>query len=530
MVGPTNAPSLFADGRRPSTASVAPSPMPRSIHSRMRSRDAHETTGPTSVPSSRPSPTASSCGAGHELLHQRHLGVAHRDHHRAGHAALAGGAERAADDVADGLRHHGVGHHHHEVLGAAQRLHPLAVGRRPLVHVAGDGGRADERDGVDAGMVEDAVDDVDRAVDQVDDAVRQPAVLVQQVEHQLLRQRHLLGGLEDERVAAGDRERQEPERHHGREVERDDGGADADRLPEGLAVDGGGHVLEHPALHGLGDGRGRLHHLDGAADLGPRVREGLAHLAGHRPGDLVLVGLQHLAEAEQPARALDRGAAAPGREGGAGRRDGGVDVLGARQRHPRQQLAGGRVGHVELVSGARPGASRRRCSCRAVASGWRPGTSAFLPGIGSPPNAGSPAAAAATVHCVSNDRRIRTHCPDGRGSARAGAAPQRGGERGGRRPPAGEPGGVGARVRDAGGDRDAARRRVPAHDRHRAGGDDAGRGGCAGGGGGPRRRGRHRPGAQSRRRRRAHRRLPLARPAAARVRQPGAVRRHHPRA
>ncbi len=59
MVGPTNAPSLLADGRRPSTASVAPSPMPRSIHSRMRSRDAHETTGPTSVPSSRPSPTAS---------------------------------------------------------------------------------------------------------------------------------------------------------------------------------------------------------------------------------------------------------------------------------------------------------------------------------------------------------------------------------------------------------------------------------------------------------------------------------------
>ena len=47
-----------------------------------------------------------------------------------------------------------------------------------------------------------------------------PPCSCDQVEHQLLRQRHLLRRLEDEGVAAGDRERQEPERHHRREVER----------------------------------------------------------------------------------------------------------------------------------------------------------------------------------------------------------------------------------------------------------------------------------------------------------------------
>src|SRR3712207_8439904 len=37
-------------------------------------------------------------------------------------------------------------------------LHALAVGGRPLVHVARDRGRADERDGGDARVVEDRVD------------------------------------------------------------------------------------------------------------------------------------------------------------------------------------------------------------------------------------------------------------------------------------------------------------------------------------------------------------------------------------
>ena len=101
----------------------------------------------------------------------------------------------------DGLVDHGVGHHDHVVLGAAERLHALAGLGRALVDEPRDRRRADERDRVDARVVEDRLDDLAAAVDEVDDARRQPE-LVEHLEGDLLGQRHLLGGLEDERVAA----------------------------------------------------------------------------------------------------------------------------------------------------------------------------------------------------------------------------------------------------------------------------------------------------------------------------------------
>ena len=128
-------------------------------------------------------------GAGHELIEQGLLGVAHGDHDRPGHAALPGGAERRPDDVGHGLGDDGVGHDHHEVLGAAQGLHALAVGGGALVDVLGHLGRADERDRVDAGMVEEGVHDVGGAVHEVDDARGDAAEIVDQVEDELLRQR-----------------------------------------------------------------------------------------------------------------------------------------------------------------------------------------------------------------------------------------------------------------------------------------------------------------------------------------------------
>ena len=140
---------------------------------------------------------------------------------RPGHAALPGGAERRADDAADRLVDHRVGHDDHVVLGPAEGLDALAGLRRALVDDLGDRGRADERDGVDARVVEDALDDLAAAVDEVDHAGRQ-AERVELLEGDLLGQRDLLGGLEDERVPAGDREREEPEGHHRREVEGDD--------------------------------------------------------------------------------------------------------------------------------------------------------------------------------------------------------------------------------------------------------------------------------------------------------------------
>ena len=104
------------------------------------------------------------------------------------------------------------------------------------VDVPRDGRRADERHALDVRVLAEPVDDVRAAVHEVHDAAAE-AALREQLEHPLLRERHELGRLHDERVAGRDREREEPERHHGGEVERRDRREDADRLAVDVAVE-----------------------------------------------------------------------------------------------------------------------------------------------------------------------------------------------------------------------------------------------------------------------------------------------------
>ena len=174
---------------------------------RIRSRAVSEITGPSSVCSSIPSPTRSAAVASSSGRHQAIVRLADGDHHRARHAALPGRPERRPDDSRHGLVDHRVGHHDHVVLGAAQRLHALARLGGPLVDDPRHRRRAHERDGVDARVVEDALHHLAAAVDQVHHARRQ-LELVEDLEGQLLGERHLLGRLQDEAVAAADRERQ----------------------------------------------------------------------------------------------------------------------------------------------------------------------------------------------------------------------------------------------------------------------------------------------------------------------------------
>ena len=188
-------------GSRPSTTSVAPPPRRGRSSSRMRSRAAQDTTGPTSVALVERRRRRAAPRSPRERRHQPVVRLADRDDDRARHAALAGRAEGRADDAVDGLVDHRVGHDDHVVLGAAERLHALAGLRRALVDDLRDRRRADERDRVDARVVEDPLDDLAAAVDEVDDAGRQPEP-VDDLEGDLLRERHLLGRLEDERVAA----------------------------------------------------------------------------------------------------------------------------------------------------------------------------------------------------------------------------------------------------------------------------------------------------------------------------------------
>ena len=125
----------------------------------------------------------------------------------------------------------GVGQHDDRVLGAALALHALAVGRGAAVDVARDRCRADERDRAHRRVVEQGVHGVLAAVHQVQHAGGE-AGLLGELEDLRHRHRGLLRRLQDQRVAAGDRVGQEPQRDHAGEVERRDDADDAHRLPD----------------------------------------------------------------------------------------------------------------------------------------------------------------------------------------------------------------------------------------------------------------------------------------------------------
>lgn len=149
-----------------------------------------------------------------------------------GHAAFARRAVRGGDGGVGGGVEVGVGQDQHVVLGAAEGLDALAVGGGGGVDVAGDRGGADEGDGGDVRVLQEAVDGDLVAVDDVEDAVGQSGLAEQLGEPEGGRG-VLLAGLEDEGVAAGDGEREHPHRHHGREVER----RDAATTPSGWRIE-----------------------------------------------------------------------------------------------------------------------------------------------------------------------------------------------------------------------------------------------------------------------------------------------------
>ena len=131
----------------------------------------------------------------------------------------------------------------------------------------------------------------------------------------------LLGWLQDERVPAGDRDREHPHRHHGREVEWRDAGGDADRLAQRPAVDAAPDRVAVLALQQLRDAAGELDDLEPARDLAARIGEHLAVLARDDRGELAGMLLDQVAEPEQDARAAERRRVRPLGEGRARRGD-----------------------------------------------------------------------------------------------------------------------------------------------------------------------------------------------------------------
>ena len=119
---------------------------------------------------------------------------------------------------------------------------------------------------------------------------------------------------------------EEPQRHHGREVEGADDADHAERLLERVDVDAGRDVLGVGALGQVPEPARELDDLHAAGDLAERVGEHLAVLGGEDLGELALAGVEQLAEREHHRLALgDRGVAPADPRSGC-RVDGGGDI------------------------------------------------------------------------------------------------------------------------------------------------------------------------------------------------------------
>ena len=226
---------------------------------------------------------------------------ADRDGGRDRHAAFAGRAEAGVDHRVGGQVQVGVGQDHRVVLGAAEGLHALAVRGAGLVDVLGDRGGADEADRLDRRVGQQFVDGGLVALQHVEHPGGQ-AGLGPQLGQPQRRRRVLLGRLEHDGVAGGDGDREEPHRHHGREVERADDADRAQRLADRVHVDLGRGVLGDPALEQMRDAAGEFDDLLAAGDLAERVGDHLAVLGGDDLGQLLLAGVEQLAEVEQDLR------------------------------------------------------------------------------------------------------------------------------------------------------------------------------------------------------------------------------------
>ena len=216
---------------------------------------------------------------------------ADRDTRRDGHAAFTGRAEAGVDHRVGGQIQVGVGQDHRVVLGPAQGLHALSVRGAGLVDVLRDRGGARRSDtDLILGLVSSSSTAVLSPWSTLNTPGGRPASAHSWASHSDA-DGILLRRLEHDGVAGRDRDREEPHRHHGREVERGDDADRAQRLADGVDVDLGRGVLGEPALEQMWDAAGEFDDLLAAAHLAERVGDDLAVLAGDDLGQLLLRAL-----------------------------------------------------------------------------------------------------------------------------------------------------------------------------------------------------------------------------------------------
>jgi hypothetical protein len=211
------------------------------------------------------------------------------------------------------------------------------------------GRRADEGHRLHVRMFEQRVHRLLVALHHVEGSGRQSGV-VQEFGGEQRGRGVALRGLEDEGIAAGQRHRRHPHRHHEGKVEGCDAGGDAERHALVPVVDAATDAVRMLALEQLRDAAGELDHLQAALHLAQRIRQGLAVLGGEQAGDVGLVLLDQLAELEHHAGAALRCRHAPVARRAARCGHGAIDVGARGQCHLARDAALCRVEHLAAAA------------------------------------------------------------------------------------------------------------------------------------------------------------------------------------
>ena len=202
-------------------------------------------------------------GAFQQLGHDLVGHIAHQHRHTDRHTTFTRRAVARTDQRVHHLVDVGIGHDHHVVLRAAQRLHTFAVARTSLVDVVGNGRGADEADGLHVRVFDQCVHCFLVALHHVEHALGQPGLL-QQVGHKQAGARIGGAGFEDEGVARSNGHREHPHRHHDREVERRDTCHHTQRLAQRPVVDAGADLVGEVTLQQLRNAARKFDDVDAA--------------------------------------------------------------------------------------------------------------------------------------------------------------------------------------------------------------------------------------------------------------------------
>lgn len=263
---------------------------------------------------------------------------------RGGRAVLPGVDERTGDGSVDGGVEIRVVEDHEGCLAAQLQVEALDGGGRDLGNALADGGGPREgRHGHVRVTDEMLAGDLPRAGDDVDDTVWDAGLGGGLREHQR-GERGQLGGLQDDRVARGDRREDLPGGHLEGIVPGRDGADDADgftayvrRVVAGVLT--GGLPLQVPC--GTGE-EGRVVNRSRDVELTGELQR-LAALEGLGAGEVVRALGEYGGETVQRVGALAGRGPRPARERGARGGHGGVHVVGPGQLVRVDVLAGGRV-------------------------------------------------------------------------------------------------------------------------------------------------------------------------------------------